>query len=258
MVVSSGSEPEDPGSSPGPAATLTIAKNKVPIKMTAANLSLEQIAQNNTAQALAQGVGPKAFELFQNKKFRQYLSFDQIPQVERDRIFNELVLAILTMIMLTLEAPDLRTEEPDLKDHLKKVQNKIPKAYVKILKEMGVEEKYLKDWKKLIWMRFEEYRNDRLKTREAAMILETQGKDLSMEELNKIHLLLPMQTVAIGCHHHICRSQTGGKDDLFKLILKWLGNHYVELRIRLEGGNITSLQRVLVKIRRLFDQIFKQ
>ena len=57
---------------------------------------------------LDQAASHKAFEFFQDKKFRELVLFDKLEQIEQDRIFNELVLAGIVLLMLTLEAPDLR------------------------------------------------------------------------------------------------------------------------------------------------------
>ena len=59
---------------------------------------------------LTEAVGATAFKLFKNERFRKLIFFDSITQLEQDRIFNELVLAVLTVIMLTCDAPDIPEE----------------------------------------------------------------------------------------------------------------------------------------------------
>lgn len=66
-----------------------------------------------------------------------------------------------------------------------------------------------------------------------------------------IQLLVPVQAAAIGCHHHVCRGNTDGRDELFKLTLKALSRFYVDVRIRLEGGKITFLMRARRLLRRM-------
>ena len=51
---------------------------------------------------------------------------------------------------------------------------------------------------------------------------------------SKIQLLVPVQAVAVGCHHHNCRGATEGRDELFKVTLRWLSKLYLELRVGLE------------------------
>ena len=68
--------------------------------------SLDQMAQA-TAAGLAQAAAGSAFHLFRDKQFRRLAAIEQLSQAEQDRIFNELVVASLILIMLLLEAPDL-------------------------------------------------------------------------------------------------------------------------------------------------------
>ena len=215
--------------------------------------SLEQMAED-TADKMAEAAAHAAFRLFRDKQFRRLAEFDKISQGENDRIFNELVLAFLILLMLVLEAPDLRVED-EIRAYCRELQKKIGAGYIHQLKALGIEEKYLKDWEKLIGMRYAEYAKDRHSVRAAAMQLESAEKDLDVDDLAKIQLLLPVQSVAIGSHCHICRGKTEGKDELFKLILKALSPFYVEIRVRLEGGRITWLTRVRVACKRILRRI---
>ena len=200
---------------------------------------------------LDQAASNKAFEFFQDKKFRELVGFNKLEQIEQDRIFNELVLAGIVLLMLTFEAPDLRIPQ-ELKGYFTLVKDEIPKAHLIQLGQYGIEKKYLADWDKLIQMRYDEYSEDKFEVRKAAMHVESREKDLDTKDILDIQMLLPVQTVAIGCHHHICRSKTEGKDDLFKLILRWLSKFYIEIRIPLEGGKITPLKRLWIKVKRIF------
>jgi hypothetical protein len=206
---------------------------------------------NFTALDLSQSVGKTAFKLFTDPKFRQLCLFDSISQLEQDRIFNELVIAVITLIMLTCDAPDLPDEQKTLCLALKE---EISKAYLDQLKAMGIEKKFLKQWKTLIDMRYNEYTQDKSQAREAAMIVESEENDIDLKKLSEIQLMLPMQTVAIGCHHHVCRSKTDGRDELFKMILNWLGKYYVELRVLAEGKTIHPLVRLKVGLRRFLKR----
>lgn len=202
-----------------------------------------------TSVALAQSAANKAFKLFQDKKFRTLANFSDLPQIEQDRIFNELVLAGLIMIMLTLEAPDLRVPE-DLKTYFISVKDQVGWEYIQQLTRLGIEKTYIKDWEKLIKMRYEEYSSDKSQAREAAMEIESKDGGLSPEKMSGITLMLPVNVVAIGCHHHICRGKTNGRDELFKIILKWLGRFYLEVRVPLEGGKIDWKSKARVFIGR--------
>ncbi len=195
-----------------------------------------------TAAGLVQIAAHQAFQLFRHKEFRRLVSFDILSQVEQDRIFNELVVSYVVLIILVLEAPDLRVP-PGFRDYLLALKERIPGAHVHYLGSMGVEAQHLRDWEKLLDLRYEEYAKDRHEVRAAAMQLESSEKTLDLDDLSKIQMLVPVQTVAIGCHSHVCRGGNQGREDLFILLLRSLSKFYVEIRIRLEGGKITPLTR---------------
>jgi hypothetical protein len=151
--------------------------------------------------------------------------------------------------MLILEAPDLRVD-PDFRGYFKNLNQQIPKGYVEQLRTLGVEDEHLKVWDKLISLRYEEYARDRHEVRAAAMELESAEKPLDLEGLSRIQLLVPVQAAAIGCHHHICRGETQGRDELFKIVLESLSQFYVQFRVRFEGGKITPLTRARVALKK--------
>jgi hypothetical protein len=215
--------------------------------------SLNQTAEA-TAAGLSQAAAASAYELFRDKEFRRIAGIERLSQVEQDRIFNELVVAFLVLIMLLLEAPDLRVPR-ELRNYLTDLNKRISEAYVEHLRTLGVQTNHLDDWEKLISMRYEEYARDKHEVRRAAMQIESAEKSLDLDGLSRIQLLVPVQSVSIGCHHHICRGNTDGQDDLFKQILKSLSKFYVELRIRLEGGKITPLMRARVALKRMLQRL---
>jgi hypothetical protein len=210
-----------------------------------------------TAAGLSQAAAASAYELFSGKEFRRMADLERLSQVEQDRIFNELVVAFLVLIMLLLEAPDLRVPR-EFRNCLADLNKRISKAHVDHLKTLGVETNHLRDWERLISTRYEEYARDRHEVRAAAMQIESAEKSLDLDRLSRIQLLVPVQAVSIGCHHHICRGTTDGQDDLFKQILKSLSKFYVEVRVRLEGGKITPLTRARVMLKRMLQRLSRK
>jgi hypothetical protein len=206
-------------------------------------------AADATADALVRAAAGSAFELFRDTEFRRLASLEQLSRTEQDRIFNELVVASVVLIMLLLEAPDLRMAT-DFRAYCAELRARIPRAHVSQLRSLGVEGEHLRDWERLITMRYEEYARDRHDVRAAAMHIESLEKSLSVDGLSKIQLLVPVQATAIGCHHHVCRGNTDGRDELFKAILRSLSRLYLELRVTLEGGKITPLTRARVAVKK--------
>jgi len=203
-----------------------------------------QTSARMMAAALVTAAQHAAMAEFTNRDFRTLAGFSGLIQTEQDRIFNELVVATLTVFMLTLEAPDVRfgddEESKAMRTFFPYVREEIPRAHGRSLADNGVERKYVDIWRKLLTMRYEEYSKDKQEVRWAAMQSETH---LTNDTLSDIQVLLPVQTVAIGCHRHICRGKIQGKDELFKHIIRWLGRFYVEYRVLLEGKRITPLMR---------------
>lgn len=218
--------------------------------------SLDQMVEA-TAAGLSQAAASSAYELFSDKEFRRLAGLELLSQVEQDRIFNELVVAFLVLIMLLLDAPDLHVSR-ELRNYLADLNKRISEAYVENLKTLGIESNHLRDWEKLVAMRYEEYARDKHEVRAAAMRIESGEKSLDLDALSKIQLLVPVQAVSIGCHHHICRGNTDDQDDLFKQILKSSSRFYVELRIRLERGKITPFMRAQAALKRMVQRLAKK
>ena len=177
--------------------------------------SFDQMA-GVTASALVKAAADSAFSLFRDKRFRRPVKLDRLHQTEQDRIFNELIVGCIVLIMLTLEAPDLSIPK-ELRDYFVLLEKKIPQAHVDQLRQLGVETEHLQTWEKLIDMRYEEYAKDRHDVRAASMQIASSEKRLDMDGLSKIQILVPVQAVAIGSHHHICRDKTENRDELFKV-----------------------------------------
>jgi len=215
--------------------------------------SPEELAEA-TAAAMDLTATQYAHAVYWDKEFQKLARLSTLSQTEQDRIFNELVAGCIVLVMLSFEAPDLAVSD-DMKRYFKKLREAMPQAHVKYLRSMGLKSKHLKDWKTLIEMRFEEYARDRHDVRSAAMKLETKDKNLDLRSLASIQLMVPLQAVAVGTHHHICRSKTDGRDDLFKCILNHLAKFYAEFRIRMQGGKITPLARARIALRRLFRRL---
>ena len=203
-----------------------------------------------TAHALSEASSHAAFEVFSDKTFRRLAKFDSLAQGEQDRIFNELAIAWLVLIRLTLEAPDLRID-PDLKEYLALLQSKVAPAHVANLAKLGVPAEQCRQWDTLIEMRYDEYARDRHQVRAAAMELESAESDLTLESLACLQVFVPVHAVAIGCHHHICQGETKGRDELFKVVLRPLARFYVDTRLGFEGANPGPLLRMRVALRRL-------
>lgn len=207
-----------------------------------------------TAQGLANLAAHKAFELFRNPKFRRQVRLDHHEQVEQDRIFNELLVSHQLLIMLLMEAPDLRVP-PDVRSHLLTVKNKIPDVHIRQLADLGLPKIHCDEWRTLMDMRYAEYTADRHQVRAATMALEAQDGGLEKKSLDRLQIILPAQTVALGCHRHVCRGELEGTENLLRLIANALGRFLMETRIHLEGGRVSLTGRAKMAVRRAVRKI---
>lgn len=215
--------------------------------------SLTKMAQI-TAVGLDRMVNHTGFRIWDDRTYRSLIHFDKLPQLERDRIFNELILAGLGVIMLTLDAPDLRVDK-EMKQYYALLRDELPRAHVAELRRLGAEKKHLKTWKKLIAMRYDEYSQAKHNARSAAMEYESQEKQLTSADLDGIHLYLPPFTVAVSCHKHIVRGKTEGYDLAFKYLMKKLSRFYVIARAAIEGRRITPFIRLRMGWRHFWNDL---
>jgi hypothetical protein len=216
--------------------------------------SLEQMA-DATAAKLVEAAAGFAFNVFRDEQFRALARFAQLSQEEHDRIFNELLVGALVLIMLVLEAPDLQIED-DQRAFLADISKRIPDAQVASFRALGgIEEKHLREWDMLIRMRYDEYCRDKHSVRAAAMQLEAAEKEIDMDAFESIQLSVPLNAVVIGTHRHICRSKTDGRDDLFKHLLRAHAEFFVHIRLLCHGRRLTWWMRARVAIKRFFRRL---
>lgn len=200
------------------------------------------------ADGLAKLASHKAFDLYRNRRFRKLINFNQIEKLEQDRIFNELVLAGLVLEMLILEAPDLRVD-PEFKEYLHILKDGIPEAHLKELKDLGIERKFIRLWRKLIKMRYEEYQREKGEVRSAAFELESQEAPIDQQKLAEIQALLPLHTVAILSYRHITRGKGKPESPLFKMILRFVEQLFMDVRFSLEGYKRPLWRRLWFKLK---------
>ena len=232
-----------------------MAMKSLPTVEEAAELSPEEL-RNTTVLALDQAACRYAQAMYWDEEFQKLAELESLSQEEQDRIFNELICACVVLIMLVFEAPDLDVSE-DRRVYFRELSDCMPDVHARQLKDLGVEEEHRELWIQLIRMRHEEYARDRHEVRAAAMDLESKEKDLDEEDLSNIQKIVPVQAVAVGCHHHICRQEVEGRNELFLLVLDKLSQFYVEFRVSTEGGKITRLTRVRTAIRKAWRRRFK-
>ena len=125
-----------------------------------------------TAMNLDKAACGFAQSIYGDKQFQVLARLDKTSQDEQDRILNELILACIVLIMLVFESPDLSVRD-DVRAYYRDLLEIMPDAHIKYLESLDIESTHLKLWKKLIRMRYDEYRSDKHDVRAAAMKLQT-------------------------------------------------------------------------------------
>jgi len=186
------------------------------------------IPPEKEARFLTEIVSGSAYQVFLDEYFRQLIKFDRQIKVEQDRIFNELVV---TGLLLLISA---------IKDNLSKIelarqmfwQNVLEfssKSYVEWLGELGIEKEYLEIWEKLIDLRLKEYQERQTLTR--GVWAEEFFNHREDEQFNDA--MVRLETLTVSSMLHITRGRAKRNDPLRRHLRTWLSvlNNKLESRV---------------------------
>jgi hypothetical protein len=168
-----------------------------------------------TGKSLAQIVASSSFEFWQRKDFRLYVDFNNLPQSEQDRMFNELEVSVIGLFTLTLDYAS-KTSQKKIKKLFSSLRKELVASFLDLFTEVGIEKKFVNQWEELIDMRLKEYRHD-FKT----AYIES-GRDKSLVDDEEIRSTWArVETITIDCLSHIRRGEIEEEDPLWKLLRKW-------------------------------------
>ena len=200
--------------------------------------------QKTLAHELDQKAIKWGFKTYWNKDFLKLADIDALNQTEKDRIFNELILAPEILI---ITACQIFNKED--------VSDQVTESHTDFMKKIGVEKQYRKLWEKLINMRYQEYHQNKNDARVAMIEFDSQEKDVLASDIEEINTTLPPFAISVLCHKHILRGKTKGKDLLFKLIFKNLGRFYTDILMTIGGRKVRVFTKINIKIRHLLNDI---
>lgn len=188
----------------------------------------KHIKPDEEGEFLVRLVSGSAFSVFSDEQFRQMVNFEKQKQVEQDRIFNELVVTGLMLLLMMINdfLPDV---EPERKQFWQDIKEGIPDLFVNWLKEVGVGDKFTAIWKKLIYLRRDEYKKEQVVTRR--IFLGGESANISNEAFKDA--AVRVETATVGSLLHITRGQAKPNDPLRKHLRTWLSalNHKLETRV---------------------------
>jgi len=173
---------------------------------------------SQSANNLVKVIPSASFEFWQRKDFRLYVEFKNLPQIEQDRIFNELEISLLGLFILHLENAILTTNSPEQRLIYSSLKGDLVPSFLQLFQEQGIEKKYINQWNILIDMRLKEYRQDYMTAYE-------ETKNLSELKEGKEFLKIAwarIETITIDCLKHIKRGKTEADDPLWQLLRKWI------------------------------------
>ena len=179
---------------------------------------------SDLAKSLVLDISQSGFEFWQDKDFRNLVSFETLSQTEQDRIFNEVLVTGLGLLALYLDNAKSEVALTEHQIYFNNLQKESLSFFIIYLKEIGVPAKFAKIWQKLIDLRLEEYREDyQTAIKESGYWKEFKG-DLKLRKM-----WAQIETLAIDSLHHIRRGKAKTDDPLWKMIRTWLIELYKKI-----------------------------
>ncbi len=158
---------------------------------------------------------PYIFDIFKSDRFRELAEFKKMPTSEHDRIFNELQIAGISLVVFYL-----RTVEPlmgpDDYNFWRDVDDRLPRELQKILISYGVDGANAKLMRQLIDMRYEEY--EKMKA-EVLEVNDEENKNFETLSPELKRIVSTVQAIAVGTAHHIKRGKIKEGDPLIKYLV---------------------------------------
>lgn len=169
-----------------------------------------------SSKRLATYAAESSFEMWSRKDFRLYINFPNITQTEQDRIFNELEVSILGLLTLNFDHA-VSVADKKMKPVVEFLGGSVREEFLGLFRELGIEEKLIKQWDLLIDMRFKEYR----KHFKYAIKEYKKSKEQEFDE-ETLNTLARIDTITIDCIAHVRRGNVKDDDPLWKLLKKWI------------------------------------
>lgn len=180
-----------------------------------------------TSHSLVVSALNSAHKVFLDRKFREFFDFEKQKQVEQDRLFNELSVTALCLLLFILEDIAVRKKDDVDRYFLEQVRQQIPYVFQDWLLKIGVPKKFASMWAGLIDMRYEEYQKNQ---QEFKQEMQKRNKVFQKEKSEMAKdAYVRFQSIAIDAIHHLRRGKTNPKDPFYKHLLTWLGVLNIQL-----------------------------
>ena len=124
----------------------------------------------------------------------------------------------IIMLMLYLDRGIIETEAEDQREYFKALRQAAPKNFLAIYGKFKLEKKYLKQWRKLLDMRYEEYLKRIRATREYFL----NSKHSEMHAMAENKTFVHFESLVFGLYNHLLRGKFRKNDPLRQLLLPYL------------------------------------
>lgn len=178
------------------------------------------IPPEKEAEFLTSMVSGSAYGIFLDRDFRRLVSFETQIQTEQDRIFNEVVVTALVLLISVIK-DRLLNIAPSRRDFWETIYATIPDTFADWLAEIGVQESYVGIWRNLVNLRFEEYEEKQSWTRHAW--IEEFLEDRKRNEEAFHDTMVRVETLTVSSMLHITRGKAKQDDPLRRYLRTWLG-----------------------------------
>lgn len=164
---------------------------------------------------------PSAFRFFKTTEFRKLTKLESLDEIERGRIFNELEIGVICLMLFCLESAEALVKPEDY-HFWRKVQEELPRQFHFQLLHYGVPKENADLFPKLLDMRYKEYHDLSREAWDMWDRAEPQFQKLLSDAVK--HNLAGLHATAFGTTDHIRRGKLKKKDELPHLIRGWLLN----------------------------------
>lgn len=169
-----------------------------------------------TGEKFGEIIAQVSFDFWQDQTFRILINFESINKTEQDRIFNELEVSVLGLLILNLDNAIQTSKSDDIEAFYSMLSKASTNGFLNLYKKLNIPQKYIDEWKVLIDMRLEEYRKDFKVAQKESKSLKEIKED---PELGVIWA--KVETITIDCLSHIRRGDVKPDDPLWKMLRKW-------------------------------------
>lgn len=181
------------------------------------NRMVNKSALSGAGRGISEIIAHTAYKIWQEEKFRDMIKFKSIPQIEQDRIFNEIEIALLGLLVLYVDNLSMQIDSKNEQKLLKNFQEALIEGFLSIYHDYGVEKKFIGQWRVLIDTRLKEYRDD-------LRLLMTESQE--MEEFKKDERFRSawarVETITLDGLSHIRKGKWDQKDPLRKYLQEWV------------------------------------